>query len=331
MSAPPFQQIKSALDDEFEVRGGLRKLLFYAGLFVVTIYGFALLAFAFFQVGPDTILGVFGDFIGGTLNPILSFLAFLGVLITISLQRKELADSREELRRSANALEAQIKAAEQQKFEASFFNMLSALDSMVAGIDLQNRETKMTQHGRDCFTTFYSRLAKFYRRNCEEYPDGLDHERITNAYQKFAREHQLELSAYFRFLYNIIRYIDESGQGQRHHIRLLRSKISDQELLVVFYNCLTPTGAKMKTYVEKYALFDNLPTLRLLKPEHTQYFSNDALGDNKMHHGRNTGLVRISGKRVRPMKDDVKNTSKATTSQRRHLRRASNTAPNKKL
>lgn len=41
------------------------------------------------------LMGTFGDFIGGTLNPILTFLTFICLLITISLQRKELKKSEE--------------------------------------------------------------------------------------------------------------------------------------------------------------------------------------------------------------------------------------------
>ena len=35
-------------------------------------------------------LGAFGDFLGGVLNPILTFLTFFGLIITIIIQRKEL-------------------------------------------------------------------------------------------------------------------------------------------------------------------------------------------------------------------------------------------------
>ncbi|WP_458789675.1 putative phage abortive infection protein [Yoonia sp. MH D7] len=258
----------------------------------------SILTFSIFVSDADTKFGVFGDFVGGTLNPILSFLAFTGVLITIALQRRELSYSRAELKRSADALEAQIKATDQQKFENSFFNMLSALDRIVEGVDLYNNKTKATQTGRDCFKTFYTRLTKIYRKNRAEYPQGIETELVANAFQKFWRDHQLELSAYFRFLYNIIRYIDESAQSEAHHIRLLRSQLSDQELLVIFYNCLTPAGSKMKPFTEKYALFDNLPTLRLLNGNHIELFSIEAFGGNEMHHGKNTGMTKISGQRV---------------------------------
>lgn len=57
--------------------------------------------------------GAFGDFIGGTLNPILSFFALIALLLTIVLQSNELEATREELKRSANAQE--ISAENQQR------------------------------------------------------------------------------------------------------------------------------------------------------------------------------------------------------------------------
>lgn len=80
--------------------------------------------------------GTFGDFVGGALNPILSFLALIALLLTVALQsrqteiskkelelsRKELEATRQELARSAAAQEktekAQLKQAHAQEIAA---------------------------------------------------------------------------------------------------------------------------------------------------------------------------------------------------------------------
>lgn len=87
-------------------------------------------------------LGTLGDFIGGSLNPILSFLTFLILIKTIKYQKdaldtssKELALTREELeltraevKRSADAQEKSKEVQQQQantqliqQFENTFF------------------------------------------------------------------------------------------------------------------------------------------------------------------------------------------------------------------
>lgn len=76
--------------------------------------------------------GAFGDFIGGLLNPILSFLALMALLLTIRLQSIELEATREELKRSATAqensekaLQKQSKIQNRQQFESTFFSLLN--------------------------------------------------------------------------------------------------------------------------------------------------------------------------------------------------------------
>lgn len=72
--------------------------------------------------------GTFGDFIGGTLNPIFSLLALFSLLATIALQSHEMELTREELKRAASAQERteqelaeQAKILRNQKFEDTFF------------------------------------------------------------------------------------------------------------------------------------------------------------------------------------------------------------------
>jgi uncharacterized membrane protein len=58
-------------------------------------------------------LGAAGDFFGGTLNPIFSFIALVALLLTINLQSKELAETRKEISASREAQEGQRAAQEQ--------------------------------------------------------------------------------------------------------------------------------------------------------------------------------------------------------------------------
>jgi len=55
------------------------------------------------------VLGQFGDFVGGTLNPLLSLLALAAILWTIILQSEELKATREELKRFAEAQREQAE------------------------------------------------------------------------------------------------------------------------------------------------------------------------------------------------------------------------------
>ena len=62
----------------------------------------------------QSVWGTFGDFLGGALNPILSFLSLIALLFTIVLQNKELQAARKELKQSRKAQEKQTKSFEAQ-------------------------------------------------------------------------------------------------------------------------------------------------------------------------------------------------------------------------
>lgn len=80
-------------------------------IFLTVILCFIVLRSTFVDIAS---LGAFGDFIGGTLNPILSFLTLIAVLLTISIQNRELAATREELSASRDAQEEQAKRLGEQ-------------------------------------------------------------------------------------------------------------------------------------------------------------------------------------------------------------------------
>ena len=226
--------------------------------------------------------GPWGDFVSGTLNPILTFLAFLGVLISIAIQKRELLLSRQEFERSANALESQIKSIDHQNFEVAFFQMLNTFNQIVDGIDVVRQNNSIETSGRDCFKVFYTRLTKEYRKNSKSKGNHRDLSILNLSYSNFWRDNQLELAHYFRFLYNILRFMKESGKGEAYHAKLLRAQISDQELLVLYYNCLSPQGENFMKYAIEFELFDNLPTVRLLHETHVDLIDRKAFGSNPM-------------------------------------------------
>lgn len=218
---------------------------------------------------PKSSFGEWGDFFGGVLNPILTFMTFMGLLITIVIQQTELRESRVELKRSADALSEQSLSLKRQNFEATFFQMLSVHTGIVGAIDLINDSGTVTR-GRDCFSVFYTRLNKTYRENQKKsaanHPDV---EVLRHSYKKFWSRHQAELGHYFRYLYNVIRFIKESNFVDGPYLRLVRAQLSDQELLLIFYNCVVSEhGERFKNLVEEFSILDNMPTVRLLERSH---------------------------------------------------------------
>ena len=223
--------------------------------------------------------GEFGDFLGGVLNPVFGFLGLLALLLTISLQAKELKLTREELKNSSTALNAQNDTLSLQNFENSFFQMLRLHNDIVNSIDFvrtSNKVVVITTSGRDCFPVMVNRLEHEYSsRKRKSIHD--EKELVISAYEKFYKEHQVELGHYFRYLYNIFKYINNSKiENKSFYSNLVRAQLSNHELVIIFYNCLSSYGKnKFMPLAIKYSIFKNMPESILLQEEHTLWLAKN--------------------------------------------------------
>jgi hypothetical protein len=80
--------------------------------------------------------GQFGDFVGGTSNPVLALLTLTGVLITLILQIRQLQNSKQELFESRSLLAQSNKSQEQAAMELSKQALASRQSSDLAGVNL---------------------------------------------------------------------------------------------------------------------------------------------------------------------------------------------------
>tara|TARA_R110002072_G_scaffold31735_15_gene97655 strand:+ start:3759 stop:4592 length:834 start_codon:yes stop_codon:yes gene_type:complete len=225
--------------------------------------------------------GQFGDYIGGALNPIFGFLALLGLLLTISLQSRELSNSTRELKNSADALNQQNIGIAKQTFETAFFNLLQFQNDILKDIDIRadNANASGTTIGRDCFKVFHRRL----RNEFDGYESDVVEERIIEVYRLFYESNQADVGHYFRHLYHIIKFVDRSDvEDPSYYIDLVRAQLSVYELGLLFYNCLTPYGSeKFKPLIEKYALLKNMPYDVIFLAEHKALYTDEAYGPER--------------------------------------------------
>lgn len=132
----------------------------------------AILVFAFYfmnfnsELSTDqNIWGVFGDFIGGTLNPIFSFLSLTALLLTIILQSKELKETTKALQESARAQQemqiAQTKQAKAMEISARMTAITKLLE--------QNEETLNEQnlHKTASATTIDVEIKSFNKKKMQ--------------------------------------------------------------------------------------------------------------------------------------------------------------------
>lgn len=236
-------------------------------------------------------LNLVGDFVGGTVASIWSlaglffiYVAFLGQKQQLLHQQLEIMYSQLEVKYTRIELEGQkeemIKQNEtlsHQKFENTFFQLLSNHNQIVNSLDLRDKEGKITATGRDCFRTFHkyigihtTRLELTVPFDTVAYLRNLEFEKTIKGYEKFYSRHQSDLGHYFRNLYHIIKFIDESEiPEKKRYTNFVRAQLSSHELAVIFYNVLSVHGNdKFKPLIEKYSLLKNMNQKLIFNSDH---------------------------------------------------------------
>lgn len=230
--------------------------------------------------------GLFGDSFGAV-NALISAFAFAGVFVTFWLQRKELDLQRQELKAQRDEFAQQNMTLKLQRFENTFFHMMELQQQIVNDlfIPMSNKERVTQQNSRGCTSgevvvdcSMRGRLVfefiYYHTQYYERY--GVYEELRKKGISGYHNAPYVELlDHYFRHLYTILRYVDETdvfflnedGRPDQenewikkyHYTTIVRATLSRYELLLLYYNGLSNYGnEKLKPLIEKYSLLNNL-------------------------------------------------------------------------
>ena len=216
--------------------------------------------------------GQFGDFVGGTMNPLFAFSGLMALLYTIVLQSRELKNSAEQLKKSAFALEGQNELLTKQSFEATYFQLLQLYGSVVRGLSVTTNVTRMqpnievstrSTEDRECLKHLYERLVSSNLVKVSRGDHNLTREQAINVeYLRFYSTYGHVLGHYFRTLYNIVKFVDEASiteNEKQKYVKLLRAQLSKYELALMLYNMLSEKGrTDLVRLAKKYNLLKHL-------------------------------------------------------------------------
>lgn len=213
--------------------------------------------------------------IGDTFAGLFGSLAFVWIVVTVFIQGVELREQREEITLARKAQEEQANALGEQRFEVAFFSMLENHKDNISKMSAveTTKGQKQILYGRRAINQFRKLLFSSIR-------DPLN-EGIEAGYEEFWGVHGLELAHYFRFIYNFFRFVDESKFSLEYHSKLLKAQLSNDELSLLFYNCLSKDGGPFIKYAEKFEIFDNMFQSDLVELSHAKLIQSSAFGDNK--------------------------------------------------
>ncbi|MEN5149132.1 putative phage abortive infection protein [Pseudomonas orientalis] len=228
--------------------------------------------------------GQLGDFIGGILNPLLSFCALIAVLYNLSLQREELSLARKDAKEAQNIQNKQSAIFQQQNFESVFFRLLEVHSSLSRSIRVRvgAGSHARVHEGEDAFRY----LANQYIQSLYLEPNAgvslsEQVQSVRESSQLFIDDYVGSVGHYYRNIYQILKYVDGFGRAsfghadkpragmevrramrsyrsQRDYANILRAQLSSSEVSCLFLNCLSAQGSGLKYYVEKYSMLKTL-------------------------------------------------------------------------
>lgn len=242
----------------------------------------------YFEVGDnDNAPALFGDSFGAV-NALISAIAFAGMLVTFRLQKYELSLQREELSAQRKEFNQQNATLKLQRFENTFFNMLELQQQIVDGLTLEYKASSLFRSGNipnPPEDEFYKGRETFQGVLCStRIHQGVYKLIEENGVEKYSDSQTISMfDHYFRHLYTILKFIDETKVFDERSLReegesiheakyryatILRATLSRYELVLLYYNGLSINGRdKLKPLLERYCMLNNLnkDLLRLSK------------------------------------------------------------------
>jgi hypothetical protein len=259
----------------------------FVGL-IITVIG--LIVIVFFPTKTKSLTD-YGSFAGGAVSSLWSlaglffiYVAFLGQRQQLLIQQLEIKFSQLELKSTRLELEGQKNqmieqniTLKQQRFENTFFQLLGIHTSIVSSMDLRSiqQPSSVVAEGRDCFKNFYKRLrGKILASNEATIENTIE------GYNQFYNDNQNNVGHFFRNLYHIMKFIDNSEVDRKTYSNFVRAQLSSHELILLFYNCISPHGnEKFKPLIEKYALLKNMNQNLVFNREHIEQYNPSAYGN----------------------------------------------------
>lgn len=262
-------------------------VIFLIGAFaVVVVFGLYFSQFHSQLSNKNDEWGTFGDFVGGTLNPLLSFLGLLALLLTVAMQRdelekthevldKQLAAQLEQLENAKKISDEQLKTQAKQQFESTFFSLLNAHNQVLS--DLSYEPPAVQNQSSGVIARSYmlhsinkprSKLRNVYlavfARDGSDAPMNEKLFWLIECKKKIQKENN-QCGHYFRILYQILKFIENNAPtgNEKMYSNIVRALLTDDVMQLLAVNCYCEdekdTYWQYKLLVENYALFEHAP------------------------------------------------------------------------
>lgn len=218
-----------------------------------------------------------GSFLGGLLNPLLTFISVILLITTLKLTRdsvdiskRELSLSRQAMAESAVALKNQAQSLETQNFNSLFFNLLSFHEATVQAlkveyVDLQGMTIKA--NGEGCFEILYEEMSHDLNiammGNLPLFDGGAKVDFFNKGMSEFRKRNLANLDHCMLTIKTILSTVDSAAKHIKKddYINILKSQLSKPELvMILYYGAHAGYGKEsiFKQLLAKYDLFSHI-------------------------------------------------------------------------
>lgn len=239
------------------------------------------------------VVGTYGDFIGGVLGTII---ALFSAYLLVKTLGNQLSVNGDVMDTNKNVVKTNNKTIYQsflQIFDNKFSTLLDiyqqakfnykceipqvqkkVIEKGGTREEIISHET-IVIHGAEALEYLADQFSNTKYTDKRTYLNRV--KSATNAFDEFYSEHRREMSVHFRNLYLLAKYIgetdnvDEEGDikitehDRVEYAKSIRGQLSEGEMLLLRYNCLTSRGEKMRTFVNQFNLIKHLPIMSLLE------------------------------------------------------------------
>lgn len=208
--------------------------------------------------------GQLGDFFGGIIGTIITFLSVIFLYKAFKEQRLANVEAHEVNAEIIKKSEQSSNLNKLQHFDANYCTLLNLYKDAIAGY---KSSSKLIPVGKASMSNLISSyIASTTFSNNEVYKKRT--KKALNIFNDFFAKNMTVVNAHMRILYQIFNMLTISNIDENDKIlyaKLLRSQMTDEELILIRYNCMTIRGNKMQLLVFQYNILKHLPLLGLLE------------------------------------------------------------------
>lgn len=250
-------------------------------IFLLTIGGFMFFGnWKFSWLLDESKIGQFGDFVGGVAGSLIAFVAVILYYVALREQQKdtqlnqaafhlqikalnqqikEFEAQRVELEATRKIYEQQTKTMRNQQFDSNFYSLLNVF--------LATKNT-LNSEGKDYFQTLTNEISDITEYNKDD-AITITLIKTINSYVDIYLNNRGSLSLFFITIYRLLKMIDDCDhftfEQKIFYSKVLRSQITKDELLILYYNYHSQFGKKVQSLILKYNFLKNLETTSKLE------------------------------------------------------------------